>query len=237
MWALRVLKSHRMLTVSFCFHMHLEGATVLLFVWTRYDSYYNGWLHATHVCWSSFQITAKKLLETKTQLEILVVFNIGCLGSKGGMTEKLADFTLVVSTPNAKPPNSKIFWQFTNSLQLLTFGIVVAMHTKHIVVSYWCGKAPMDTHSSSSKNWGWTVTRRRHLSGSTIAMQASYTNPKSPMHTVSSLCFAFGQMRQQRKLIMPESRRTHTLVGTHLQHLSLALRKFYAVSKEYWRWG
>lgn len=223
MWALRVLKSHRMLTVSFCFHMHLEGATVLLFVWTRYDSYYNGWLHATHVCWSSFQITAKKLLETKMQLEILVVFNIGCLGSKGGMTEKLADFTLVVSTPNAKPRNSKIFWQYTNSLQLLTLSIVVAMHTKHTVVSYSCGKAPMDTHSSSSKNWGWTVTRRRHLNGSTIPMQASYTNPKSPMHTVSSLCFVFGQSLLCRKADGPIHSLAHICNICHLRYANFML--------------
>ena len=60
------------------------------------------------------------------------------------------------------------------------------------VVLYCPGQVPMGTRSSSAKNWGWTVTRRRSLNGSTIPTQGPTADAKLAArgHLINMFMFA-----------------------------------------------
>ena len=98
-------------------------------------------------------------------------------------------------------------------------------------------QVPMDTCSSSAKNWGWVVTRRRCLNGSTIPVQGPTPRMGSKlpgcMYRIVASCFVEASPTVEKAVSCYKADRlVASLPSFRSVQLSLAVRKFCAAGKE-----
>ena len=109
-----------------------------------------------------------------------------------------------------------------------------------VCILYCPEQGPMGARSSSTKNWGWVVTRRRCLNGSTIPAQAPIPDAKLAARVYQiDLHHHFTRAssrpaRQWRKLYHARSGPTRSLVANLPM---LVIREFCTAGKEKWEQG
>ena len=106
-------------------------------------------------------------------------------------------------------------------------------------LSYCPGQAPMDAHSSSAKIWGWAVTRRTYLNGSTIPRQGPTSDTKLAAIGTDLACIVCssvirqGQPNSGESCIALQSGLTLTsLPSFHTVQSSPAVHEFCAAGEE-----
>ena len=93
-------------------------------------------------------------------------------------------------------------------------------------------QVPMGAHSSSLKNWGWALTRRRCLNSPTMPVQAP-TPDLDRHYWIDSHCRGKrGQCSSRESCSLLENGPTWSFVAIALQRLLLAICKFRTASKE-----
>ena len=78
-------------------------------------------------------------------------------------------------------PHLEYLWQLSKNGEGLEPAFFNTCHNVTISIKCLCycpEQAPMGARSSSAKNWGWAVTRRRCLNGSTIPVQGPTPDAK-----------------------------------------------------------
>ena len=102
-------------------------------------------------------------------------------------------------------------------------------------VLYCPGQAPMGAHSSSAKIWGWVVTRRRCLNGSTITAQGPTPDAKLGQSTctVGSSVLCRGQPDSGKScIVLQRGWLVASLLSFCSVQSSLAVREICAADEE-----
>ena len=112
------------------------------------------------------------------------------------------------------------------------------------VVPYCPEQAPMGAHSSSVKIWGWAVTWRTRLNGSTIPMQGPTQDAKLAAMGLNGLGSSVRQLFVEASPTVEKAascykadRLVASLLSFRSIQSSLAVRKFHAAGEEHCKRG
>ena len=134
-------------------------------------------------------------------------------------------------------------YSFTVQLQLAScfawdgFSVIPPSNSTYIL--YCPEQAPMGARSSSAKIWGWGVTRRTHLNGSTIPTQGPTLNTKLAAMGLNGLPSSVRPWFVEASLTVDKADSCYkgdllvaSLLNFRSIQLSLAVHKFHAAGKE-----
>ena len=122
-----------------------------------------------------------------------------------------------LGSPRKTAGPSPLFAWYTPSLHLVPF---CQLH-----IPYCPKQAPMGTRSSSAKKWGWAVTQKRCLNGSTIPMQGPIPDAKLAARVyriIASSVLRRGQPDSGESCVMLQSRPTCSLIAKFPQRSVVA---------------